>query len=160
MDSNVRNINRNSDIEQRSVKRRRKKLTWQQRLKRNIIRWYNKHIAFIIFGVIPIFTAVLSAIITIQIADYVNERKLQDYGREKCYVEYQIQGSDTLWDIACEITECYPEYPHPDVYINEICHINNIHDADSIKSGDVIILPYYKDNAQSVKILKQYNIPN
>ena len=60
----------------------------------------------------------------------------------KYYTTVTVHTDDTLRGIADEYY--YPsKYRDIKEYISEICSINNIGDADMIKSGEALIIPYY-----------------
>lgn len=66
----------------------------------------------------------------------------ENNGRLKCYKSITIKEKDTLWDIA----EVYMTDEYDDIrdYIKEVCKINHIN-ANYIKAGESIIVPYYAD---------------
>jgi hypothetical protein len=60
----------------------------------------------------------------------------------KYYKSVTVHSDETLLDIADDYYA--PEqYSNISEYITEICRINNIGDADMIKSGEALIVPYY-----------------
>ncbi len=61
--------------------------------------------------------------------------------RIKYYTTHIVSPSDSLYDISQQYIS--GEYAGTDEYINEICNINHLEDADSIHTGDQIIVPYY-----------------
>ena len=65
-------------------------------------------------------------------------------GRFKYYTTITVSSSDSLTDIAENFMT--GEYTNIDEYINEICQINHIYDANSIRIGDQLIIPYYSSD--------------
>lgn len=59
----------------------------------------------------------------------------------KYYTYITIEYGENLWTIAEE--NMGTEYKTIKTYINEILHINNLEDANSIMTGQTIIIPYY-----------------
>ena len=59
----------------------------------------------------------------------------------KYYTSVSIAPGDTLWTIAEEYSEW--GYNSRREYINEVMEINNLTNANNIKCGTVIYVPYY-----------------
>ncbi len=66
----------------------------------------------------------------------------------KYYTSVTVRSGDTLWDIADEYID-YNEYKNKNAYIAEVQSINHLEKQDMIKSGQVLIVPYY--SAEFVK---------
>lgn len=62
--------------------------------------------------------------------------------QNKYFKSVQVEENETVWDIASEYYS--DEYDSFDDYIAEIESINSI-DADYVKSGCYIVVPYYAE---------------
>lgn len=60
----------------------------------------------------------------------------------KYFTSYTIKYNDTLWNIASQYMDGH--YETIQDYIDEVERMNHI-DADDIKAGTTIMLPYYSD---------------
>ena len=60
----------------------------------------------------------------------------------KYYTGVVVENGDTLWNIADNYID-YSQYKSKDIYIREICSINNLEDASDIRCGQRIIVPYF-----------------
>ncbi|MBO4847032.1 MAG: LysM peptidoglycan-binding domain-containing protein [Lachnospiraceae bacterium] len=67
--------------------------------------------------------------------------------RVKVYTQYEIQRGDTLISICRE--NITPEYDSVLDYAEEIIYINDLSDANKIKSGDILIIPTYIESQES-----------
>ena len=59
------------------------------------------------------------------------------------YTSYTIESGESLWDI-CEAHMDPDHYKNTKEYFKTVIRINRISDTDYIKSGDHLVLPYYK----------------
>ena len=66
----------------------------------------------------------------------------------KYYKVIMVHADDTLWSLSDQYYDA-DRYSSFDSYISEVCRINHLADADSIKAGENIVMPYY--GAVSVK---------
>ncbi|SDA65113.1 LysM domain-containing protein [Butyrivibrio sp. INlla18] len=60
----------------------------------------------------------------------------------KYYKTVTVYSGDTLWDIASNNYNS-GKYSDMNSYINEILSINSISDADQVKAGESLIIPYF-----------------
>ncbi len=69
-----------------------------------------------------------------------------DSGEEERLLKYYtgiiVKSGDTLWNIADEYID-YNKYKNKDLYIREVCSINNLNDESEIHVGQRLIVPYY-----------------
>lgn len=95
------------------------------------------------------FTAVAAAIVLILIITVFftgRQAKAGDLDQNtnagKYYTSYEVQSGDTLWTIA----EAYSSGSNQSVkaYVEEVCRINHLSDANQIYAGSRICIPYYK----------------
>lgn len=68
--------------------------------------------------------------------------KDSDLKKYKYFTSYTIKYHDTLWEIAPDFMDGH--YETIQDYIDEVERMNHI-DADQIKAGTTIMLPYYSD---------------
>ncbi|MBQ9062928.1 MAG: LysM peptidoglycan-binding domain-containing protein [Eubacterium sp.] len=95
-------------------------------------------------------TAVAAAIVLILVATVFftgRQAKAGDLDTNtkagKYYTSYEVQSGDTLWTIA----EAYSSGSDQSVkaYVEEVCRINHLSDANQIYAGNRICIPYYKN---------------
>lgn len=60
----------------------------------------------------------------------------------KYYAKVNMEAGETLWDLAGKYMDDV-HYVNRKNYIDEVCSINHLKDADSIAEGQTLILPYY-----------------
>lgn len=60
----------------------------------------------------------------------------------KYYTGITVQRDETLWSIADRYID-YDQYDSRQDYIEEVCSINRLEDADGLTEGQRIIVPYY-----------------
>ncbi len=60
----------------------------------------------------------------------------------KYYKTVMVHTDDTMWSIADEYYSS-DNYKDMGSYISEICSINSIKDAGSLKAGEELIIPYF-----------------
>ena len=63
-------------------------------------------------------------------------------GSAKYYTSYQVQSGDTLWTIAEEYNSTGVQSTQS--YVEEVCRINHLSDANQIYAGNKICIPYYQ----------------
>ncbi len=57
------------------------------------------------------------------------------------YTSIELEQGDTLWDIAQEYT--FGTGVDAQDYIEEVCTLNHLSNADSVHEGNYIVIPYY-----------------
>ena len=93
------------------------------------------------FAIISAMIALPVLIVTIFILGFSNKAEAkEDKVYYKYYTSYEIKPGDTLCSIADNFMEGYDS---KDEYIKELKLTNNIHNADNIRSGQIIHVPYY-----------------
>ena len=116
----------------RDMIRKRKNL----RMKR--IQELKQKIAFLVLSIILIL--IVSLIFgTIRTNATTQETAIRQY---KYFTSYTVKYHDTLWEIAPAYMDGH--YDSIEDYIAEVERMNHI-DADKIKAGTTIMLPYYSD---------------
>ncbi len=60
----------------------------------------------------------------------------------KYYTGITVKNGDSLWSIADEYID-YSRYKNKEVYIEEMCSINNLGDDAGIHAGQRLVVPYY-----------------
>lgn len=81
-------------------------------------------------------------LVTLLVASLLTTVALANRNTEpECFIYYEVQQGDTLWDIACK--NCTDKQNKQD-YIYEVEQLNNIQNCD-IKPYQVIRLPYEKE---------------
>lgn len=60
----------------------------------------------------------------------------------KYYTRITVGHNDTLWDIADDYID-YNKYTDKQKYIDEVCSINHLEDADDLVAGRMLVVPYY-----------------
>lgn len=63
-------------------------------------------------------------------------------GQYKYFTSYTVRYDDTMWEIALKYMDGH--YDSVQAYIEEVEHMNRIN-ADEIRAGSTIMLPYYSD---------------
>ncbi len=89
-----------------------------------------------VFTVMFLLVSVVSANAIIANAGEGYEKNL-----EKMYTSVIVEHKDTVWDIASEYVE--PGYNTIEELIEEIGFINSLDDSYTIKSGMMLMIPYY-----------------
>lgn len=59
----------------------------------------------------------------------------------KYFTQYTVSYNETLWEIASQYTDSH--YDGITDYIDEVKAMNHIENADEIRAGNVLLLPYY-----------------
>jgi len=134
---------------------RRKKLTKAQKFWR---AWGETIKAVAIIAIIV--TSVV--ITTIKICNFKNNNRMRDYGRDKVFTTYTVKHGDTVWSISRDMCILNPEYPNTGKYAAEIMNSNHLNYNGDIKSGDMLILPYFVNFDENTgDIYEKYGIdPN
>ena len=114
-----------SEIRIRNNRRRRQRIARMQRL--------------VVFTAATLILVIGMFVASTLMTDARSDNKGFEY---KYYTTMIVHTGDTLWNIA---TENFPDghYKNVNAYINEICNINGICEADSLKAGESLILPYF-----------------
>ena len=60
----------------------------------------------------------------------------------KYYTQITVSKGETLWSIADSYID-YTMYKNKASYVSEVKSINCLNDCDDIKSGQVLVVPYY-----------------
>ena len=60
----------------------------------------------------------------------------------KYYAKVNVEAGETLWDLAGVYMD-EVHYADRKNYIDEVCSINHLKDADSVAEGQTLIVPYY-----------------
>lgn len=62
----------------------------------------------------------------------------------KYYTDVTVKYGESLWNIADKYMD-YSHYDNKAEYIKEVCSINNLEDASEIRSGQILVVPYYSN---------------
>ncbi len=77
---------------------------------------------------------------------YQGIRSLASSGEDplkfKYYTKVTVAYGETLWDISDNYID-YEEYKNKKEYIEEVQSINHLAEEDSIRAGQMLIVPYY-----------------
>ena len=77
---------------------------------------------------------------------YHGIRSLASSGEEqlkfKYYTQVTVAYGETLWDLSDDYID-YEEYKDKTEYIDEVQSINHLAGEDSIRAGQMLIVPYY-----------------
>ena len=89
--------------------------------------------------VVALFIFVLSFLLSSLMADAQSDEYKPEF---KYYKTVTVHTDETMWDIA---TANYSDVHYRDLneYISEICSINSIGNANNIKAGEALVIPYY-----------------
>lgn len=63
----------------------------------------------------------------------------------KYYTSITVAYGETLWDIADKYID-YDMYENKSEYIAEVQNINHLSEECNIRSGQILIVPYYSNN--------------
>lgn len=77
-----------------------------------------------------------------RLSAFARQHAMNDYGREKTFVTYEVQYGDTLWSIAKDLSALNPEYNDIRQYVSELERVNAAY-GGHIEAGDVILIPYF-----------------
>ena len=112
---------------------------------------------FMFIGLLLLFSITLIRVTTF-VNTRRNEYKINDYGRDKIFINYTVKGGDTIWDIAEDMLVLNPEYNSVRAYVSEVEKLN--HRYDNIKAGDTLVLPCYQGkintDRDTVTLLHRY----
>ncbi len=89
------------------------------------------------------FITLIIFILSIMKFSFHVDAQTEDYKPEfKYYTSVTVHAGDSLWALASDM---YSEehYKNFNSYVTEICKLNNISDADDLKAGENLIIPYY-----------------
>ncbi|MCI8738041.1 MAG: hypothetical protein HFI11_13930 [Lachnospiraceae bacterium] len=99
-----------------------------------------KHILLLIFAVVFIFVAILGINRMISEAGKAEEEALSF----KYYKSIRIESGDTLTSVAHTYAD-QVHYENHHKYIQEVVYMNHLEDADDIREGTYLIIPYYSN---------------
>lgn len=149
-------------MERRAYRRRRRESDWH-RFRRLLKKYIKQRMRENIFAVLLIGLVIGAAIGIfggVRASAYARQHTVNDYGREKAFVAYEVKAGDTIWGIAKDLAALNPEYNDIRQYVYEIERMNSIY-GGNIEQGDIIFIPYYV-NAEGFKdsgdIYSQYGI--
>lgn len=95
-----------------------------------------------------IFVAMTLCLIVVGAISYHSISSSANTGKDemnfKYYTSIIVAHGETLWDIADEYID-YDEYDNKREYIAEVQNINHLDDEDDIRSGQILIVPYYSN---------------
>lgn len=119
------------DMTDRKLRAYRRKLRRQRELRRRIM------------------TAVMTlCMIVICAVSYHSLKTSANTGEDtisfKYYTNVTVQSGETVWDIADDYID-YNQYKDKNAYITEVVHINNLDENASIRSGQLLTVPYYSE---------------
>lgn len=114
------------------VRIRNNKLRRQRIVRRQII---------LLALVVALFIFVLSFLLSSLMADAQSDEYKPEF---KYYKTVTVHTDETMWDIA-KANYSDDHYRDLNEYISEICSINSIGNANSIKAGEALVIPYYSD---------------
>lgn len=84
----------------------------------------------------------LALICVLTFRAFAGKAKAEDQAPSfKYYTSLRVEAGDTLNSIALEYMD--DEHYTINAYVKEVCTINHLDDADSIRTGAVLIIPYY-----------------
>lgn len=94
-----------------------------------------------------IFTVIATICVIIFCAvSYQGIRSLASSGEDqlkfKYYTQVTVAYGETLWDLSDDYID-YEEYKDKTEYIEEVQSINHLSEEDSIRAGQMLIVPYY-----------------
>lgn len=117
------------DMTDRELRTYRRKLRRQRELRRRIMT-----------------TIMTLCLIVICAVSYHSLRTSANTGNDtisfKYYTNVTVQSGETVWDIADDYID-YNQYKDKNDYIAEVIHINNLDENASIRSGQLLTVPYY-----------------
>lgn len=118
----------------------RENLRRTRNLRRRRIQVLKQKVAILAISVL--FIILLASIF----GTILSDARVQDNNPKpyKYFTTYTVQYQDTLWDIAQNYMDA-EHYASVQDYIEEVERMNHI-DANSIKAGSNIMLPYYSDS--------------
>ncbi len=117
-------------------------LIWDNKNRRAQIIKKQKHTLATALITLTVLTILTIAIVVV--GTTITPQARSEAPRIKYYTTITVSSSDSLTDIAENFMT--GEYTNIDEYINEICQINHIYDANSIRIGDQLIIPYYSSD--------------
>ncbi len=88
---------------------------------------------------IALFIFLLSFLFSSLMADAQTDEYRPEF---KYYKTVTVHADETMWEIA-SANYAEDHYKNINAYISEICSINSISDANSIKAGEALVVPYY-----------------
>ena len=111
-----------------------RRVVWEKRRKEKALNSLKK--------LIVSFMIMMAAVVAMIIIDKKISRAESASDLYKYYTTVEIQYGDNLTNIARDHLTGYSSVSK---YINEVCFINHLEDADSIRVGQKITIPYFSD---------------
>ncbi len=117
-------------------------LIWDNKNRRAQIIKKQKHILITSIASLTFLTLLTIAVVVM--GTTITPQARTESPRIKYYTTLTVNSSDSLYDIS----EKYMSGEYTDVndFMNEICQINHIYDADNLEAGSQIIIPYYSSD--------------
>lgn len=117
-------------------------LIWDNKNRRAQIIKKQKHI--LVTSIASLAFLTLLTIAVVFVGTTITPQARTESPRIKYYTTLTVGASDSLYDIS----EKYMSGEYTDVndFMNEICQINHIYDADHLQVGTQIIIPYYSSD--------------
>lgn len=116
----------------------RDKLRRRRNMRRKRIQDLKRHLVILVVSIVMILF--LGSIF----GSFLSNAKSKDseLGQYKYFTSYTVRYDDTMWEIALEYMDGH--YDSVQAYIEEVENMNRIN-ADEIRAGSTIMLPYYSD---------------
>ena len=116
----------------------RDKLRRRRNMRRKRIQDLKRHLVILVVSIVMILF--LGSIFGSLLSNA--KSKDSELGQYKYFTSYTVRYDDTMWEIALEYMDGH--YDSVQAYIEEVENMNRIN-ADEIRAGSTIMLPYYSD---------------
>lgn len=116
----------------------RDKLRRRRNMRRKRIQDLKRHLVILVVSIVMILF--LGSIFGSLLSNA--KSKDSELGQYKYFTSYTVRYDDTMWEIALEYMD--EHYDSVQAYIEEVENMNRIN-ADDIRAGSTIMLPYYSD---------------
>ncbi|MCR5155485.1 MAG: hypothetical protein K6C96_02235 [Butyrivibrio sp.] len=117
----------------------RELLIWDNQKRRAAIIKEQKKTLAISIALVTLLTSVTVA--AIFWGTSITPKAVSESPRIKYYTTHTVSASESLYTISQDYVSS--EYAGIDAYMYEVCSINHIEDANALKDGEMLILPYY-----------------